>query len=417
MNICVRPGRKPSGINPYIRTPATATSPAHAGSETDSSAGDAESPHASASESESESLHASSTSTVSLGCSPSFPNTPTRRSSATPSPARSFTSYTSSSGSDMSLCSQRRRRASPASSSSRSKSRRYQTTSDSYSESETSDSSQDEPLAKIKHYDPANVEFNIVSWNVAGLRACANKGGLDNLLELKPDMICLQEVKCTPEQLPAQVLAIKEKGYKLYQTESPVKGHAGCVVLTKITPFQVTTTFEDDEVIFNGRVIHVEFYKFHVLCVYVQNSGRKLVTLGKRMEFDKIFSKYVKALDRAKPVIIAGDMNVAHMEIDLTNPKKNANNAGFTPEERDGMTALLKTGFIDSYRHLYPSLREKYTFWSYFSNSRARNIGWRLDYFIISKRFIIYMLDSLILPEYKGSDHCPIMLKMQIVPC
>lgn len=162
----------------------------------------------------------------------------------------------------------------------------------------------------------------------------------------------------------------------------------------------------DDE----GRLMTAEYEKFYLICTYVPNAGRKLVTLPKRMDWDIKFQNYVKRLDSKKPVIICGDMNVAHSEIDLANPKTNKRNAGFTQEERDGMTDLLKLGFVDTYRHLYPKIEKAYTFWTYMMNARAKNVGWRIDYFLVSERLLGKIVDNVIRSKILGSDHCPITL-------
>lgn len=192
------------------------------------------------------------------------------------------------------------------------------------------------------------------------------------------------------------------------------KGFGGVGILSKIEPISVTNDLPDSEFSDEKRIITAEFEKFYLVSVYVVNAGRGLKTLEKRLAFNEVFDEYVKKLDKKKPVIIAGDMNVSHQEIDLANPKTNKKNAGFTQEERDGFTKLLSYGFIDTFRDLYPDQTGAYTFWSYLNSARAKNVGWRLDYFLVSKRFKKHVKDSVIRSEVLGSDHCPIVLLLSI---
>jgi AP endonuclease 1 len=185
-------------------------------------------------------------------------------------------------------------------------------------------------------------------------------------------------------------------------------------LLSKIKPLSVQYDLEGSEFADECRLITAEFDKFYVVSVYVVNAGRGLKTLDKRMEWNNVFDKYVKDLDKKKPVIIAGDMNVSHHEIDLKNPKSNKKNAGFTQEERDGFTNLLKLGFVDTFRHFYPDKADAYTFWSYLNNARAKNVGWRLDYFVVSERFVKHVKDNVIRSDILGSDHCPIVLFLNL---
>jgi AP endonuclease 1 len=193
-----------------------------------------------------------------------------------------------------------------------------------------------------------------------------------------------------------------------------VKGCPGVCVLSKEKPLKVILDMPDTEFSQEGRMITAEFEKFYLVSVYVVNSGRGLKTLERRLEFNDCFDEYVELLDKKKPVIIAGDMNVSHQEIDLANPKANKKNAGFTQEERDGMTKLLSYGFVDSFRHFYPDMEKAYTFWTYMGNTRSRNVGWRLDYFLVSKRFMKNVKDNVMRTEVMGSDHCPIVLLLSI---
>lgn len=251
-------------------------------------------------------------------------------------------------------------------------------------------------------------EFNykISSWNVAGLRAWIGKQGLELLETEQPDILCLQETKCTEDQLPD---TIKVKGYHTYWNCKP-GGRDGVGLYTKTMPYDVKYGIGNEEMDSAGRVITAEYSRFYLVCVYVPNAGRGLVNLKKRMEWDILFRKYVKQLDVKKPVIVCGDMNVAHTEIDLANPKTNTKSAGFTPEERQGMTDFLAEGFVDSFRALYPDKEKAYSFWTYLGAARAKNVGWRLDYFIVSERLQPKVVDNLMRYECMGSDHCPITL-------
>lgn len=269
--------------------------------------------------------------------------------------------------------------------------------------------------------------FKIVTFNVAGLRASIKKNCIEYLLKEDADIICLnvnikkiklnlkltlkslQELKCTEKEIPSEA---KLDGYHAYWNVD--KGLPGVGLLSKEKPIKVDYDLPDQ---FKNekRLITAEFDKFILVSTYVVNSGRGLKTLNKRLEWNKIFDDHVKKLDKKKPVIIAGDMNVAHEEIDLKNPKTNTKNAGFTPEEREGMTTLLSYGFVDSFRHFYPDQKEAYTFWSYMGNARAKNVGWRLDYFIVSERFMMkHVKDNVIRSSIKGSDHCPIVLYLDL---
>ncbi|KFB35487.1 AGAP009587-PA-like protein [Anopheles sinensis] len=253
--------------------------------------------------------------------------------------------------------------------------------------------------------------FKISSWNVAGLRAWVTKGGLEFLQHERPDILCVQETKCTEDQLPEEARQIP--GYHPYWL-CPKGGDAGVAIYSKKMPFHVSYGLGDEEQDQDGRLLTAEYEKFYLVCVYVPNSGRKLVTLPKRMRWDEKFQKYLVELNSKKPVILCGDMNVAHEEIDLANPKTNRRNAGFTQEERDGMTKMLSLGFVDTFRRLYPDRERAYTFWTYMSNARAKDIGWRLDYFILSERLVSKVVDNVIRSKVYGSDHCPVTLFLNI---
>lgn len=216
--------------------------------------------------------------------------------------------------------------------------------------------------------------FKISSWNVDGIRAWLKKGGLQYVEKELPDVICLQETKVGSKDIPKEITQLSH--YEAYWCESEKKGYAGVGLLSKTKPLSVNYGIENEEHDKDGRCITAEYKNFYIVSVYVTNAGRGLVTLPKRLEWNKSFTNYIKKLDKKKPVIICGDMNVAHNEIDLTNPKTNKKNAGFTIEEREGMTEFLNEGFVDTFRKLYPDKKDAYTFWSYMNNARNKNVGW-----------------------------------------
>jgi len=251
----------------------------------------------------------------------------------------------------------------------------------------------------------------IVSWNINGIRAWLNNQGVKYIEEEKPDMICLQELKCDKEKIPSEATPA---GYKSFWLSGDTAGYSGVGLLTKIDPIDVKYGIDIVEHDSEGRVITAEYEKFYLVVSYIPNSGRKLVRLGYRKDFNQAFHQYLKKLDQIKPVIWCGDLNVSHRSIDIANPKSNLKTAGFTEEERDDFSKVLADGFTDSYRFLYPDEREAFTFWSYFRNARARNIGWRLDYFIISSRLEEHLCDVLHQTDVYGSDHCPIVLLLAV---
>lgn len=253
--------------------------------------------------------------------------------------------------------------------------------------------------------------FKITTWNVAGLRAWIKKGGIDYVKKEDPDILCLQETKCREDQVPTEA---KVPGYHMHWVNGVKDGYAGVALYSKIKPISVVKGLNNKEHDVEGRVITAEYEQFYLVTTYVPNAGQGLKTLPKRLKWDEDFRNYLKELDAKKPVILCGDLNVAHTEIDLANPKTNTKNAGFTPEEREGMTVLLKEGFVDTFRHLYPDLTGAYTFWAYFNNARARNTGWRLDYFIFSERFMPHLCDNVIRNQVHGSDHCPVTVFVHI---
>ena len=249
--------------------------------------------------------------------------------------------------------------------------------------------------------------MKIISWNVAGLRACLNKG-LDRFFESeKADIYCFQESKVTEEQNPFHPLMYKEY---LYPAER--KGYSGTLVYSKIEPINVTYGIGDEEYDSEGRTITLEFDDFYLVNCYVPNAKRELERLDSRMRFEDLMRKYLSNLKKKKNVVYCGDLNVAHEEIDIKNPKGNRGNAGFTDEERSKMTELLKAGFIDTYRHLYPE-GTKYTWWSYMGRARENDTGWRIDYFIVNKDFIKNVKDIKIYSDVMGSDHCPIGIELK----
>lgn len=248
-----------------------------------------------------------------------------------------------------------------------------------------------------------------ISWNVNGIRACINKGFNDFFEVIDADIFCIQETKCQPDQIDLQF-----EGYTTYLNSAEKKGYSGTAILTKQKPLQVTYGIGIEEHDKEGRVITLEFEKFYMVNIYTPNSKRELERLEYRQIWEDEIRKYLLELDSKKPVIMCGDLNVAHEEIDLKNPKTNRGNAGFTDEERAKMTELLQAGFTDTFRHKYPDKTDAYTWWSYMGKAREKNIGWRIDYFIVSNSIKEKIKDAKIYPEVLGSDHCPIELEINI---
>lgn len=244
--------------------------------------------------------------------------------------------------------------------------------------------------------------MKIISWNVAGLRACYKKGLEEFFLSELPDMFCMQETKVLEKENPLHI-----EGYKEYLYPAEKKGYSGTMIYSKIEPLSIKYGIGIEEFDSEGRVITLEYDNFYLVNAYVPNSKRELERLNERMYFEDEMRKYLKNLN--KNVIYCGDLNVAHEEIDIKNAKTNTRSAGFTIEERNKMTELLESGFIDTFRYLYPNTI-KYSWWSYMGGARAKNVGWRLDYFIVNNEYINKVKDSLILNEIMGSDHCPIKL-------
>ncbi|ROR21762.1 exodeoxyribonuclease-3 [Mobilisporobacter senegalensis] len=277
--------------------------------------------------------------------------------------------------------------------------------------------------------------MKLISWNVNGLRACLTKGFEDFFTNIDADMFCLQETKMQPEQMEKEFT-----GYYQFWNSAVKKGYSGTAIFTKVRPISVAFNFEesikfseienitneegipnlfydkkevprskyDDE----GRVITLEFEDYYLVTVYTPNAKRGLERIDYRMDWEIEIRNYLLKLDEKKPVIICGDLNVAHQEIDLKNPKSNVGNAGFSDEEREKMTELLASGFTDSFRHLYPDKTDAYTWWSYMFKAREKNVGWRIDYFLVSERIKDKIKDSIIHADILGSDHCPIELEI-----
>lgn len=250
--------------------------------------------------------------------------------------------------------------------------------------------------------------MKLISWNVNGLRAVYTKGFLDSFKNLNADIFCIQETKMQEGQLEVNL-----EGYTNYFNYAEKKGYSGTAIFTKIKPLNVTYGIGIEKHDTEGRVITLEFENFYLVTCYTPNAQKELTRLDYRVEWELDFRKYLKKLDNIKPVILCGDLNVAHCEIDLKNPKTNRGNAGFTDEERREFTNLLNEGFTDSFRFLYPE-KQEYTWWSYMRNSREKNIGWRIDYFVVSNKIIKQIEEAKIHPEVFGSDHCPVELQINL---
>ena len=247
--------------------------------------------------------------------------------------------------------------------------------------------------------------MKLVSWNVNGLRACLGKGFLESFVTLDADVFCLQETKMQPGQAEVDL-----PGYEQYWNSAVKKGYSGTAVFTRVKPLAVTYGIGSSEHDGEGRAITLEFDNFFLVNCYVPNAQRDLTRLSFRMAWEDELRAYLKGLDGRKPVIYCGDLNVAHEEIDLKNPKSNRGNAGFSDEERGKMTELLSAGFVDTFRYLYPEAAGAYSWWSYMYHARENNAGWRIDYFIVSESIKDAVNDSVIHPEIMGSDHCPVEL-------
>ena len=249
------------------------------------------------------------------------------------------------------------------------------------------------------------IRMKFISWNVNGLRSCLNKGFIDFFKEADADFFCLQETKLQPEQVE-----ISFEGYHQYFNSAKRKGYSGTAIFCKKEPLKVSYDLGMDKHNDEGRVITLEYEDFFLVTLYTPNSQQELARLDYRMEWENDFRAYIMGLDQKKPVIICGDLNVAHQEIDIKNFKSNTKNAGFTPQEREKMTVLLESGFLDTFRYKYPDRKDAYTWWSYMFKAREKNVGWRIDYFLASERLKDCIEDSIIHCNVTGSDHCPVGL-------
>ena len=251
--------------------------------------------------------------------------------------------------------------------------------------------------------------MKLISWNVNRIRACVNKGFKDFFKEIDADIFCIQETKCQPEQI-----SLEFEEYKSFWNSAERKGYSGTAIFTKKEPLNVTYGIGIEEHDKEGRVITLEFEKFYLVNIYTPNSKRELERLSYRQVWEDEIRNYLLNLNKTKPVIMCGDLNVAHKEIDLKNPKTNRGNAGFTDEEREKMTNLLNAGFTDSFRYLYPDKENSYSWWSYMGRAREKNVGWRIDYFIVSNDIKEKIKETKIHDEILGSDHCPVGLEISL---
>lgn len=249
----------------------------------------------------------------------------------------------------------------------------------------------------------------LISWNVNGIRACVQKGFVDIFKEMDADIFCIQESKMQEGQLVLEL-----EGYHQYWNYAEKKGYSGTAIFTKEQPISDSYGIGIEKHDKEGRVITLEYDKYYMVNVYTPNSQNELARLDYRMEWEEAFKAYLKKLEENKPVIVCGDMNVAHNEIDLKNPKTNKKNAGFTDEERGKFTDLLDAGFIDTFRYFYPDTKDIYSWWSYRFSARAKNAGWRIDYFLVSEALKGNLVDAKIHTEIMGSDHCPVELDIEI---
>ncbi|MBM4761916.1 exodeoxyribonuclease III [Bacillus sp. B15-48] len=249
--------------------------------------------------------------------------------------------------------------------------------------------------------------MKFVSWNVNGLRACCKKGFIDYFTKIDADLFCIQETKLQEGQIDLNL-----EGYHDFWHYAKKKGYSGTAVFSKVKPISVKYGIDLEQYDCEGRAITLEFADFYLVNVYTPNSQRDLARLTFRLEWENRLREYLLELDQLKPVILCGDLNVAHQEIDLKNNKSNKGNSGFTDEEREKMTKLLASGFVDSFRSLHPNKEEAYTWWSYMNKVRERNIGWRIDYFLVSNKVASFIKEAKIDSQIMGSDHCPILLEM-----
>lgn len=251
--------------------------------------------------------------------------------------------------------------------------------------------------------------MKLISWNVNGLRAVLGKGFLDYVAQENPDILCLQETKLQPEQAVFDL-----PGYHRFFNSADKKGYSGTAILTRTEPLSVTYDFGGDEHRHEGRIITAEFPQFYLVCCYTPNSQDGLKRLDYRMQWEDDLRDYLRELDQTKPVVYCGDLNVAHREIDLKNPKTNRQNPGFSDEEREKMTRLLEAGFVDTFRYINGDVTDRYSWWSYRFHAREKNVGWRIDYFIVSQRLADKVKAADIRSEIYGSDHCPVLLELEV---
>ena len=253
--------------------------------------------------------------------------------------------------------------------------------------------------------------MKIISWNINGIRAVAKKDFFIDLKKMAPDILCLQETKAQDDQVAETLSSVG--GYFLYSNSAEKKGYSGTAILSKIKPVAVLNDIGNDVHDTEGRVMCLEYDSFFLVNVYVPNSGSELKRLSYRQDWDLAFLEYLKNLEKRKPVIVCGDFNVAHKPIDLTHPKPNYNkSAGYMQVEIDGMDRYTQNGLVDTFRHFYPDKKEEYTWWSYRAGAREKNVGWRIDYFLVSKSFISAVNKAFILNEVYGSDHCPVGIEL-----
>ncbi|WP_274308380.1 exodeoxyribonuclease III [Solibacillus daqui] len=252
--------------------------------------------------------------------------------------------------------------------------------------------------------------MKFVSWNVNGIRACVTKGFLDYFHDIDADFFCIQETKCQQGQIELQL-----EGYHQYWHVAVKKGYSGTAIFTKHEPISIRYGIEDEVAPDEGRILTLEYASFYLVNAYVPNAKRDLTRLAERLFWEDRMALYLKELDAKKPVIYCGDLNVAHEELDIKNVKSNIGNSGFTYEERGKMTDLLASGFTDTFRHFHPNETDHFTWWSYMNKVRERNIGWRIDYFIVSNHLVEQVQEATIHSHVLGSDHCPIVLKLKIV--
>ena len=251
--------------------------------------------------------------------------------------------------------------------------------------------------------------MKFISWNVNGLRACVKKGFMESFARFDADFFCLQETKMQPEQLQLDL-----PSYRQYWNSAEKKGYSGTAIFSKHEPVDVFYGVGIEEHDKEGRVITLEMPQFYLVTVYTPNSQNELARLSYRMQWEDMFADYLKKLEEKKPVIVCGDLNVAHKEIDLKNPKTNHKNAGFTDDERNKFNELLEKGFIDTFRYLYPDKESAYSWWSYLRKARDGNAGWRIDYFLVSEMLKNNITEAVIYSDIFGSDHCPVGLELKI---